>query len=127
LSTAANKAIVGRLVDEVMNEGRLEVIDELYSPAAAERARRWIAPFRDSFPDVRMEVVNLVAEGDKVAARLVCTGTHLGDWRGYPPTGRRFRVDEAYFFELSDGRITAAWGIEDSQRRFKQLGLLGRV
>jgi steroid delta-isomerase-like uncharacterized protein len=106
-----------------MNAGRMEVIDELYAPGAADRARRWIEPFRRSFPDVRMEVVDLVAEGEKVVGRFVCTGTHLGAWRGHRPTGRRFRVDEVYFFELADGRITSAWGIEDTHRRLKQLGL----
>jgi steroid delta-isomerase-like uncharacterized protein len=123
-TVSSNKAIVRRLVDEVMNAGWTEAIDELYSPDAAERARRWIAPFRRSFPDVHMEIVDLVAEGEKVVGRFICTGTHLGDWRGHPPTGRRFRVDEIYFFELADGRITAAWGIEDNYRRVKQLGLL---
>jgi hypothetical protein len=59
-----NKDAVRRLVDEVMNAGRLEVLDELYTPELAARAKQSIAPFRDSFPDVRMEVVQLVAEAD---------------------------------------------------------------
>jgi predicted ester cyclase len=106
-----HKAAVRRLVEEVMNAGRLEVIDELYTPELAVKARRWIAPFRESFPDVHMEVVQLVAEADTVAARFVCTGTHLGSWRGHEPSGRRFRVDEVYFFEFADGRIAGHWGI----------------
>jgi predicted ester cyclase len=117
------KRVVQRLVDEVMNEGRLEVIDELYAPELAGRARAWIAPFRDSFPDVRMEVVRMVAEGETVAAWFVCSGTHLGAWRGHEPTGRRFRVDEAYFFEFVDGRIARARGIEDTFKRLRQLRL----
>jgi predicted ester cyclase len=116
---------VQRLVDEVMNRGRLAVVDEVYAPELAPRARRWIEPFRQSFPDVHMEVIQLVADGDTVAARFVCTGTHLGRWRGHEPTGRRFRVDEAYFFQFSDGRIARAWGIEDTHRRLRQLGLTG--
>jgi predicted ester cyclase len=106
-----------------MNDGRLELIDQLYMPELAAGARRWIAPFRESFPDVRMEVVDLVAEGQTVAARFRCSGTHLGHWRGHEPTGRRFRVDEVYFFEFVDGRIARAWGLEDNHRRLKQLGL----
>ena len=121
-----HKTLVERLVDEVMNAGRLDVIDELYTPALASQARRWIAPFRESFPDVHMQVVQLVAEGDTVAARFLCSGTHLGRWRGHEPTGRRFRVDEVYFFEFADGRITRAWGVEDTHRRLIQLGLLDR-
>jgi hypothetical protein len=64
-----NKAVVRRLVDEVMNAGRLEVLDELYAPRLAAAAKAWIAPFRVSFPDVSMQVVDLVAEGDKVVGR----------------------------------------------------------
>ena len=71
-----------------------------------------------------MEIVHLVAEGPTVAARLVCSGTHIGEWLGHPPTGRRFRrVPEVYFFEFDDGRISKAWGLEDTHRRLQQLGL----
>jgi predicted ester cyclase len=119
----AHKTAVRRLVEEVMNDGRLDLIDELCTPELAAGARRWIAPFRESFPDVQMEVVQLTAEGDTVAAHFRCSGTHLGPWRGHEPTGRRFRVDEVYFFEFADQRIAGAWGIEDTHRRLKQLGL----
>jgi predicted ester cyclase len=119
----AGKELVRRLVDEVMNEGRLEVLDELYEPKLAAVARDWIAPFRTSFPDMRMEIVSLVAEADTVAARFWCSGTHLGEWRGHAPTGRRFRVGEAGFFTVRDGVIVAAWSVEDTAARMRQLGL----
>jgi hypothetical protein len=119
----ANKAIVRRLVAEVLNGGRLEVIDELYVPELAPAARRWITPFRASFPDVHMEVVELIAESDKVAGRFTCSSTHLGDWLDHAPTGRRFeRVDEVAIFRLRNGRITHAWSLEDSLSRLRQLG-----
>ena len=121
-----NKGIVRRLVDEVFNAGRLDVVDELYAPTLAPRARRWIAPFLASFPDARMEVVELIAEGDAVVGRFRCSGTHLGPWRGHAPTGRRFeRIDETYIFRFRDGRIAQAWGLEDTLRRLEQLGLHG--
>jgi predicted ester cyclase len=119
-----NKAIVRRLVDEVFNGGRLDVIDELYVPELAGAARRWIAPFRASFPDVHMEVVDLIAEGDKVVGRFRCSATHLGAWLGQAPTGRRFeRVDEVWVLRLRDGRIVHAWSLEDTLGRLRQLGL----
>lgn len=122
-ATAA-KQLVRRLIDEVMNAGRLHVLEELYVGELAAAARRWIEPFRAAFPDVRMDVVTLVAEGDVVAGRFRCSGTHMGAWRGHPPTGRRFRnVDEVYFFTIKDGRIAAAWGLEDNDRRKRQLGV----
>jgi predicted ester cyclase len=122
--TEENKAAVRRLIDEVINAGRLEVAGELFSPELAEAVTAWTAPFRTSFPDVHMDVVTLVAEDDEVAGRFHCSATHLGEWRGHPPTGRRFEdVDEVYFFRFRDGRIADAWGLEDSGARRRQLGL----
>ena len=90
--TEANKAVVRRLVDEVFNGGHLELIDQLYAPELAPAAKRWIAPFRASFPDVHMELMELIAEGDKVVGRFTCSATHQGEWLGQAPTGRRFRA-----------------------------------
>jgi len=119
-----NKAVVRRLVDEVLNGGRLEVVDELYAPAQASEAKEWIAPFQVSFPDVHMEVIELIAEGDTVVGRFTCSGTHLGDWLGYAPTGRRFEaVDEVGIYRVRDGRIVETWGLEDTLGRLEQLGL----
>jgi predicted ester cyclase len=121
----ANKAVVQRLVVEVLNGGRLEAIEQLYAPELAPAARRWISPFRASFPDVHMEILDLIAEGDKVVGRFTCSATHLGDWLGHAPTGRRFeRVDEVAIFRLRDGRITDAWSLEDTLSRLRQLGLI---
>jgi predicted ester cyclase len=123
-STGEGKGLVERLVGEVVNHGRVDLIDELFSPAMADTARDWFGAFRSAFPDVRMEVLELVEEGDRVVGRFHCSATHSGDWRGHAPTGRRFEeVDEVYFFRFADGRIVAGWGIEDTLSRFRQLGL----
>jgi len=91
----SGKAVVRRLIGEVLNGGDLGVLHELYTPPMARAAARWILPFREAFPDVHMEIVLLVAEGDVVVGRFRCSATHLGTWRGHPPTGRRFDdVDE---------------------------------
>jgi predicted ester cyclase len=121
---AANKALVRRLVDEVINSGRLEALEELFVPERVGDARRWITPFRRSFPDVHMRSIALVAEDDEVAGRFTCSATHLGPWLGHPPTGRRFMdVAEGYFFRFRDGRIAETWGLEDNASRLLQLGL----
>lgn len=116
--------LVQRLVDEVFNGQRLDVIDELYHPDLAPGARRWIGRFLTSFRDASMEVVTLVTEGDVVVGRFRCSGTHLATWRGHPPTGRAFRdIDEVTFFTITDGRIADAWSLEDTDARLRQLGL----
>jgi predicted ester cyclase len=119
-----NKALIRRLIDEVVNARDPTAIDELADGEFAGIARRWIGPFRDAFPDFRMEIVELVAEGDKVAAHFRCSGTHRGAWRGVEPTGRRFEnVDEIYIFKVRDGRLTSALGLEDNLKRTRQLGI----
>jgi hypothetical protein len=119
-----NKGLVRRLVEEVLNDRRLDVIDELYHPRLAGAARRWIEPFLASFSDVHMRIDDLIAEDDTVVGRFSCSGTHSGDWLGHPPTGRRFTdVAEVYIFRIADARIVRAWGLEDTLSRLRQLGL----
>jgi predicted ester cyclase len=116
--------VVRRLIDEVMNQRNLDVLDELYVPRMAAAARRWVEPFLNSFSDVQMRIVELVLEGETVVGRFSCSGTHTGTWLGHGPTGRRFtNVAEVYFFVVVNGRITRAWGLEDTVDRLRQLGL----
>lgn len=118
------KQTVRRLVDEAVNADRDEVIDGLFTADTAGPTREWFGAFRRSFPDMQMDLLELVAEGDRVAARFACSATHSGDWRGHPPTGRRFEgVDEVYLFTFAGDRISAVWGLEDTLERFRQLGL----
>ena len=121
----SRKEAVRRFVDDAVNGGRDEVIDELFTPDMTTWVREWFGACRRSCPDIQMELLELVAEDDKVVARFTCSATHLGEWRGHTPTGRRFeRVDEVYFFAFDGVRIASVWGIEDTLDRFQQLGPL---
>lgn len=125
-SAEVNKELVRRLTAAVRDRN-LEVLDEIAAGPFAELAKRWVAPFRGAFPDFEMELVTLISEGDRVAAHFRCSGTHLGDWLGVLPTGRRFeRVDEVYIFEVRDGRLVSALGVEDNLSRLRQLGIFPR-
>jgi hypothetical protein len=119
------KGVVRRLIAEVLNAGNLDVIDELYAAALAPAAGRWIGAFHTSFTDVQMEIVELIAEDEKVVGRFTCSGTHQGEWRGHAPTGRRFqRVDEVAIFDIRNGKIIKGWSLEDTLSRLEQLGLV---
>ena len=117
--------LVARLV-EIVNAGDVERLEEVASGPVAEAARAWIGPFRESFPDFRMELVETVAEPGKVAAYFKCSGTQQGEWQGRPPSGRSFSdVDEVYIFRVSDGKLAGAIAvIEDNLTRMRQLGLV---
>ena len=124
MTTEESKELVRRLVDEVVNRRDLDALDEIASGQLARLARRWISPFRASFPDFTMRIVSLVAEGDTVVGHFACSGTHTGDWLGIAPTGRRFEdVDEIYVFTVADGKLVAAHGVEDNLSRLRQLGI----
>ena len=124
MSNDHNKRLVHRLV-EIVNERKLDSIDEVASGQIASEARRWVGPFRDVFPDFQMQVVDVIAEGDKVVGYFKCSGTHQGEWRGHAPTGRRFEsIDEIYVFRVEDGKLASALAIvEDNLTRLRQLGL----
>jgi predicted ester cyclase len=126
MSLERNKELVRRLVEEGVNARNPAVLDDVADGPFAAVARRWVEPFGGSFPDFRMEIVDLIAEGDRVVGHFRCSGTHEGEWLGRPPTGRRFEnVDEIYVFRVADGRLvdmTAA--VEDNLTRLRQLGLL---
>jgi predicted ester cyclase len=123
-ATEANKQLVGRLVEDVVNERNPEPLDEIAQGAFARLGRRWISPFRSAFPDFRMEIVELVAEGDTVVAHFKCSGTHRGDWLGVAATGARFEdVDEIYLFHIENGKLSSAVGVEDNLSRMRQLGI----
>jgi predicted ester cyclase len=119
-----NKDMVLRLV-EAINEGEeAAAVDELFAPRVARRVKRLFAEFRTAFPDWHEEVVQLVAEGDTVAGRFRCSGTHLGEFLGNPPTGKRMEAEEVFFVRAEGGRFVDFWGLEDSLGRMRQLGLL---
>jgi hypothetical protein len=113
--------VVRRLVAEVINGGDLDLLEELCVEPLAPKLRQAFAEFRAAFPDWHQEIVELVTEGETVVARFRCTGTQRGAWRGLPPTERRMKVDEVYFFRITDGRIRSLWGLEDTWTRMRQL------
>ncbi len=120
-----NKALVRRLVNEVINGGNTDAIDRLFAPELAPRMKRLFGSFRSAFPDWREEIIELVAEEDRVAGRFRCYGTHRGEFSGMPPTGRRQEVDEVFFLRVEDGRFVDFWALEDNRTRTHQLGLAG--
>jgi predicted ester cyclase len=124
MTVEQNKLLIQRLVEEAVNQGHPDVLAEVADGEFARAARQWVGPFREAFPDFSMEIVDLVAEEEKVAAHFRCSGTHLGEWMGRPPSGRRFRdVDEIYIFRVRNGKLTDATGVEDNLSRMRQLGL----
>ncbi len=116
--------MVRRMVEGI-NSGEIEpTVEELFAPRAARRVKRLFTEFYTAFPDCREEIVELVAEGNTVAGRLRRSGTHLGEFLGEAPTGKRMDVEEVFFLRVEEGKFVDFWGLEDSLNRMRQPGLL---
>jgi predicted ester cyclase len=119
-----NKDMVRRLVKAINTGDEDEAVEELFTPRTARRVKRLFAEFRSAFPDWHEEIVELVAEGEMVAGRFKCAGTHRGEFLGEAPTGKRMEVEEVFFFRAEDGKFVDFWALEDSMGRMRQLGLI---
>jgi hypothetical protein len=76
-------------------------------------------------PDGWAHVVeDVIAEGDKVVARNTVTGTHQGEYKGLPPTGKSISYSEIFIFRFAGGRIAEIWRVVDVLAQMKQLGML---
>ena len=73
-------------------------------------------------PDYHTKIEDLIAEGDKVVARVSMTGTHIGDFYGIPPTGRRVNLTGIFIVRIADGKIVEHWGEEDGVKVLRELG-----
>lgn len=132
MGTERAKELALRVWEEAWNEGRLEVVDEALAPDAVDRhdlggddfrghLKGTITEFRRAFPDLRADVEDIVAEGDRVAMRVSLTGTHRGPLFGVAPTGKPIGIQQFHFIQVNDaGQCVHHWanvGIEDLLRQ----------
>ena len=115
------------------NAKNASLIDELYSDDCVihtpdgevrgiDGARDLYDVYTSSFPDVRFEIEQIVAEGDMAIAQLVFTGTHLGALGDIPASGNAVRIDNSCFFRFSEGRLVEQKGVWDSLSFMRQIG-----
>ena len=131
-----NKAQFRRTYEELLNQGILEVADELIAPdfinheappgmdRGPESMRGLATMLRTAFPDLHFEIEGLVAEGDTVAGRLTMSGTHEGPLMGTPPTGRWMRQAHMHFVRFREGLAIEQWGVRDDLGMMQQLGVI---
>jgi steroid delta-isomerase-like uncharacterized protein len=142
MSTAeatSNRAAFTRFLD-AMNTGDLEVmsttIDELVEPDAqirtplpievtgAQLLKEVFGRLHRAFPDLRVTVEDVIAEGDKVVARNSVTGTQKGEYMGIPPTGKSITYNEIFIARFVHGRVAETWGVVDVLSQMRQLGVI---
>ncbi|HEV7126024.1 MAG TPA: ester cyclase [Ktedonobacterales bacterium] len=135
-NSETNLALVRRYLDEAWNRGNLAVIDELMAPNYVrilplpappldrEGQKRRIAGFRTAFPDLHLDVEQLLAQGDLVAFRILIRGTHTGPFQGLAPTGRSITLTATDILRIAGGQVVEHWGNLDELGLLRQLGIL---
>jgi predicted ester cyclase len=123
MSTEENKALVRREQEELWNHtGDLDAAGDLFAPEQAEAARQEASDFRRGFPDVVSTIEDLVAEGDRVAARWSARATHQGEYVGVAPTGKEVEFTGISVYRIEAGRIAESWTVEDDLGLMRQIG-----
>ncbi len=135
MSAEENKAIVRRAYD-AMNQNNLDALDEMAAsdvtdhdagPGQApglEGVKQLFSSLHAAFPDFHMEVEDMIAEGDKVVARISWSGTHQGEFMGIAPTGNRVEVSGIDIVRITDGKVVERWGNFDDLGMMQQLGVM---
>jgi steroid delta-isomerase-like uncharacterized protein len=113
---------ISRTIDELV-ESDATIRTPLPGDATgAEVLKQVWAVLLRAFPDLHLTVEDLIGEEDKVVARIVVTGTHLGEYMGMEPTGKSIAYDEIFIFRFANGRVVETWGVVDVFSQMKQLG-----
>lgn len=137
MSTDDNKDLVRRFQEgmlEAMHTGNPDPLQNILHPdfvfempgmpSGIEGMLQLIPVFHTAFPDMRVTLGEMLAEGDKVAYRLTATGTHTGEFMGIPATGKRFTLTETHIDQIADGKILRHEGDADQLGMMQQLGVI---
>lgn len=135
-----NVATIRRWLEEGWSKGNLAVADEMIDPSfvvhgaggqvvqsGPDGAKQLVAAWRAAFPDGRMTVDDIFAEGDTVAIRMTWTGTHTADFYGRAASGRRVSVTSIGLDRLVNGKVVEGWGELDMLGLYQVIGALPRL
>jgi steroid delta-isomerase-like uncharacterized protein len=135
MAAAKNKAVIARFVEEVINQGQLERVDDLAAvdfveldplpgqQQGREGLNQVIKAFCSAFPDIHWPIEEMVGEGDKVFSRFTWHGTHRGEFFGVPATGRQITVKGMVVDRVVDGRMAESRILMDGLSMMRQLGV----
>lgn len=135
--TADNKALARRYVEEIVNQNKPEVADEIIAPEyvyhgrgpegkGPEVVKKFVDMYRIAFPDIKLTIEDLIAEGDRVAVRLNATGTNTGPLGDTPPTGKPVNVTSIFIIRVAEGQVVEEWEVVDELGMMEQLGLMSK-
>lgn len=133
MTTEENKAVVRRLVEEVINNRNLDLVDgliapnyEYHDPAQPMRGpqgfKDLMTSYFTAFPDLQFAIEDMIAEGDKVVSRWTARGTHRGELMGIAPTGKLVTVTGIVISRIANGKFVDDWESLDALGMLEQIG-----
>jgi predicted ester cyclase len=137
MSLEQDKINFRRIPEEIFNQGKLELIDELFAPDYVEHApvppgfpsgregvKQFISMVRAAFPDFHYTVGDQISEGDKQVGQLTAHGTHQNEFMGIPATGKKVTWTEIHMGRMVDGKLVEHWVEQDNLGMLQQLGVI---
>ena len=134
MSPEDNKALVRRFYDEVINKQNMAAIGEFIDPHMVDPAappgmpggiegfQQVFSMYLTAFPDTHFTIEDLIAEGDKVVARLSVSATQHGTFMGLPPTSKHWTVTAIDIIRIAGGKLVERWANMDMLGLLQQLG-----
>ena len=136
MPTEENKVLSRRVIEEIFNKQNLALADELIDAnfidhgmgfKGPEGFKQFVTTFISGFPDIRLTIDDMVAEGDKVAMRLTARGTHKGDLMGIAPTGKQVTMSGILIQRIAGNKMAEGWLVNDNLGMMQQLGVVPRM
>ncbi len=137
LSTEArNKALARRMIEELWNQGKLAVVDELYAKdyvghglaatglgTSLDALKSFVKLYRSAFPDIQLTIEEQIASGNKIVQRWTARGTHKGELMGIAPTDKAVSITGTATMCFSDGKCIESWNHWNTLDMLQQLGV----
>src|SRR5262245_63221694 len=129
-----NKAVARTVLEQILGQGKMDEYDALYAStyvshgstrdASRVEDRESVKAWKQAFPDLRITLDKIVAEGELVAVRFIAEGTNTGAGNGLPATGKHIRIACMTVLRIVDGKIVEEWPSFDQLDFLRQLGLM---
>jgi predicted ester cyclase len=132
-----NTQVTGRLLQELFEMGNLDAAEELVhadfvnheappsNPQGPEGLKETVSWLRGLWGPMRFEIEDEICEDDKVVARVLLHGRHVGEFLGKPPTGKEFAVEQIHIWRVQGDKVIEHWSVRDDLGQALQLGLIG--
>jgi predicted ester cyclase len=130
------KSKLDRIPLEIFNQGKLELVDELFAPEYVERTpqpgmaptresvKQFVTSLRTAFPDIRYTIEDSIECGDRFVHRVTAKGTMTGEFAGMPPTGKHATWTEIHILRVANEHVVEHWGLTQELGMLVQLGVI---